>query len=295
MKRIVLFVLMFVVSSLEAGSGGFSSLVLGLDARSVSLGKAVSAWTGDASAPYWNPAALGSGPSDCHLSAAVYRWIEGIHGEFLSFVRTGEHQSLGLYTLYTEVGGIEYRTVPSPEPSFTFSSHEWIAGAAYARTWKQRITVGLGLKMLYGKMFVDEVWGLAADAGVLVDVNRKGLKIGVVLQHLGGTGKLKEETIALPATARIGVSVPVKALGFSWSGLGETVWEKGFPVRFRGGLEWGWKKIVFVRFGYQTGLENGAATAGFGLGWGVYRLDYAFVPGGMDLGDAHRLTFGISW
>jgi hypothetical protein len=48
-----------------------------------------------------------------------------------------------------------------------------------------------------------------------------------------------------------------------------------------------------LRTGFISGMEEPAITAGLSLNYQDYHFDYAFVPFQFDLGNSHRLTFGL--
>ena len=275
-------------------SGGFSSLKLGTHARAEAMGMAHVALVQDGSASFWNPAGLVAMPrKDIILS--VHRWIQDVSSQFLGFGLGGASSGFGLHVLYTEVGGIEQRIGPSPTPLGTFSAHELVAGISYARLIGSRIRLGVTLKMLYEKIYIDEAVGFAGDVGLLWDVWEDGLRLGAVLQHLGKTNPLRDEEIPLPLTARLGFAYGLDWLGCQWILVVDGVKEDGFPFHVHGGAELGWKDRFFLRFGYMTGYDNRNMSGGLGLSWKRYRMDYSYAPIGNGLGDSHHLSVGIGW
>lgn len=274
--------------------GGFPSLKLGADARSGGLGLAGTALTGGSTAAYWNPAGL-SQMTQKDILLSIHRWVEGVHSEFLSFGWGNGDWGFGLHAMYTEVGDIEYRDVPSPQPLTTFSASELALGLSLAKAIHERISVGLTVKMLYEKIFIDEAFGIAADFGIQWEIWEEGLRAGGVIQNVGSTGKLDEESIDLPVTARVGLAYPTAIGEGRFTGVVDLVKEKDFPVHLHGGIEAGYRGILFVRAGYQTGYETRGVTGGIGFAWKGYRLDYAYMPVGGGFGDSHRLSVGIGW
>ena len=94
---------------------------------------------------------------------------------------------------------------------------------------------------------------------------------------------------------RLGFAFPLEMLGGCWTFVMDGVKEKDFPYHLHGGVEYGWRGSVFLRFGYQTGYETRDVTGGIGFTWSKYRLDYSYMPLGSGFGDSHRLTVGIGW
>jgi hypothetical protein len=50
-----------------------------------------------------------------------------------------------------------------------------------------------------------------------------------------------------------------------------------------------------LRFGLRLNDDASTFSAGAGYAWGALRLDYAFVPYRLDLGDTHRVSFAARW
>lgn len=293
MRNILILWAVITLGASQGFGGGFSSLKLGADARSGALGMAFTAVSDDGSGGYWNPAGLTSLVRKDFIFS-IHRWIGGVRSEFLGFGWGDKKGGIGIHVLYMEVGGIEHRVVPTPVPLATFSNHELIVGFSYARTLKERISVGFTLKVLYEKIFVEEAWGMAADLGILWRVWEGGLRVGGVVQNLGTTGRLRDENVTLPLTGRLGVAQMVKIFGGRWVFIVDGVKERDFPFHLHGGVEYGWRNVVFLRCGYQTGYETRDLTGGVGVVWRGYRLDYSYMPLHAGLGDSHRLSVGIS-
>ena len=294
MKKIVLLICVFFLGSTDGLCDGFASLKLGSHARAEALGMAFTALSDDGSAGFWNPAGLARlRRTDVILS--LHHWIEDVRSEFLGLGWGGDRSGLGIHVLYTNMGEIEHRTVPSPTPITKFSAHELIIGGSYARQIFHPFSMGMTVKMLYEKIFVEEAWGLAADVGLLYQVWEGGPMIGGVIQNMGKTNALHTENITLPLTVRLGLSHTLEFLGGGWTFVMDGVKERGFPFHLHGGLEFGWHRSVFLRLGYQSGYQTRDVTGGLGVTWGRYRLDYSYMPLGSGLGDSHHLTFGVGW
>lgn len=274
--------------------GGFPSLKLGFCARSEGLGLAYIGFAEGASSMYWNPAGLAQ-LNGGDILFSHHRWIQDVRGLGLAFGWGQGNSGTGVHILYTDIGEMEFRTVPSPVPETTFSANELIAGVSHARTILDRLRVGVTVKLFYEKIFIEEAWGYGVDVGVLWEAWEDGLRIGGVVQNIGKTNDFRNEAIELPLTARIGLAYGLEALGGQFLFVLDGVQEKDFPFHLHGGVEFGWRGMLFIRGGYQTGYETRDVTAGAGIIWNRFRLDYSCMPLGAGLGDSHRLTIGIGW
>jgi hypothetical protein len=294
MKRWILLFLTLVFSAGSARGDGFASLRLGADARTGAMGMTGTAQAGDGTAGYWNPASLAYlQRNDAVLS--LHSWIQGVQSEFLGMAAGGERHGFGLYVLYTQVGDIEYRVTPSPEPIATFTAHEAATGLSYGRQFGSRFSVGVTLKALYEKIFIDESVGIALDAGFICRLRSGGPRLAAVIQNMGFTGKLRDQSIRLPFTGRLGLEWPFRFMGGSLILAAEGEKARDLPFHFHSGVEYGWKQRIFLRLGYVTGYDSRDITGGVGFRWGRMRLDYQYMPFRQGLGEAHRVSLGMGW
>jgi len=297
-KQLIVFIVLF--AALNSHGSGFPSLKMGVDARSGGLGMAYTAISCDGSGGFWNPAGLAT--MEHHdMVLSMYRWIQGARSEFLGFGSGNGTAGIGVYLFHTQVTDLEYRLdVPSDDPLGTFSDHEIVLGLSYARAIKKQLTLGMTLKGLYQKIFTDEATGLAVDIGVLWEMWENGLRTGIVVQNLGRTSKLQETSISLPLTLKAGLAWPLNALGGIWTLTADGLKERDFPFHLHTGMEYLWGGMIAGRLGYQTGytidsIKTRDITAGLGIIWSGYRLDYSYMPFYSDLGDVHRLSFSVQW
>ena len=105
---------------------------------------------------------------------------------------------------------------------------------------------------------------------------------------------MEDERVSLPLTVRLGGMMPFNFREISLAVAADIVKERGFPLHVHCGLEAGWS-VLFLRAGFMSGYDTRSWTAGLGLKWKSYRLDYSFMPLGMGLGESHRLTVGIGF
>jgi hypothetical protein len=295
MKKIILFGIFFLSIHSSVFGSGFPSLKLGSDAQLTGMGFAGTAVVENGAVSFWNPAGLPFIQGK-KLVFSYHRWIQDVQSQFIGFGTGFSKWGFGLHLLYTEVGGIEYRIgIPTPDPLGTFSGHEMVAGVSFAYRAMRSLSVGLSMKLYYQKLFTDECTGLGGDVGVLYEIWQDGLRIGGVVQNIGKTGRLREESTELPLLVKIGFAVPVFIGEGRLLCAVDGVAEQDFPFHLHGGLEYGWQDLLYLRLGYQTGYETRWVTGGMGVRWRSTRLDYSYAPLRSGLGDAHRLSLGFEW
>lgn len=59
------------------------------------------------------------------------------------------------------------------------------------------------------------------------------------------------------------------------------------------GLEYSFEDLVFLRGGYKFNGDQQGVTAGLGLKYNKYRVDYSYTNYGAYLGNIHRFTIGF--
>jgi hypothetical protein len=64
-------------------------------------------------------------------------------------------------------------------------------------------------------------------------------------------------------------------------------------LQVRTGAEYWWRNLAAGRMGYKFGHDTETYSAGLGIRWRNYTLDYAFVPHRYDLGTAHRVSLDL--
>ena len=294
MRHFIFISSIVIVSSAQSICGTFPSLGFGAGARTGGMGMASTALFDRSHGGYGNPAGLIAEKGNNFLFSH-HRWFSDVSTSFLSFGWGNDQRGSGFHMLYTKIGEIEEREGPSPEPLSVFSAHEWVLGISHAVRIYHLFYLGITVKLLYEKIFLEEAVGGAADIGFLWQIRENSLVIGGVLQHIGKTNKLLEDPISLPLTFKLGIALPFVFLGERWIFLADGVKESGFSYHLHTGLEFDFRNTLFVRLGYQTGYETRNITGGVGIQWQGYRLDYGYMPISGELGDSHRLSAGIAW
>ncbi|HDQ45905.1 MAG TPA: PorV/PorQ family protein [bacterium] len=276
---------LFVLALPSLCAAGFTLLQAGLDARGAAMGFTGAASSTGASAMYWNPALLAVSPSP-EAALTVNRWIQEVQAGAFAFSRSG----FGLSLHYSHVGGIEHRIVPSEQPVGTFSANDAVFGIAYARRVSPAFSFGVRLNGYYEKIYIDEATGIGGDLGMVWSPGLSGLRIGAAVQHIGKTGKLRQDAVQLPLTIRVGAGYRTAGPGGRWEAAVECVRIRGGDPGVHTGLEWVGFGRIALRAGYQSGHETRGLTAGIGFDLEKIRISYGFIPFRSGLGDAHSLT-----
>ena len=294
----ILLLITVIISNGIAGenpaSTGLSFLKIGAGARAVGMGEAFTALVDDASSTFWNPAGLAR-LQNSELVFTHNEWLQDITNEYFALGFNVGKNWFGLSFMSNTVGGIERRVKPTEEPLGIVNAHDVLCGLSYARSLNPDLSIGATAKFLYQKIYVESASGVAVDFGLQYRAKLDGLRAGLVFQNFGYITKLKEESTKLPQTVRLGLAYSLPFQLFQGGVVLATDWVKILDntshINF--GLEYLFKGFFAMRLGYQTGWDEKGIQGGFGIVTKKYRLDYAFVPFTSDLGNSHRISFGL--
>ncbi len=277
-----------------AGNTGLAFLKLGITSRSVAMGEAVVGNTFDASATHYNPAALMNGER-VNLVFMHNEQVLGVRTEFLAGKVKFSRLALGFSLNNTSVDGIQVREIPG-ESLGEFTAQNFAMGISLGYKINENISAGVTGKFLFEKIYVDNASGIGFDFGVIYSKDK--LSLGAALSNLGSMSELRNESTKLPASIRFGGAYSIDLLGISSRLI---IAADGYKVMDGGkfhantGAELTYKEFLSLRAGYQSGYENKSISAGLGLKYKAFTLDYAFVPYKYSLGSSHTITLGTSF
>ncbi|MGA3286636.1 MAG: PorV/PorQ family protein [Bacteroidota bacterium] len=220
-------------------------------------------------------------------------WIQDIRTEFLSIAAPFRYGSLALSIANTSVDGLELRTIPGP-PIGIFNTQSTSFQLTYGIKVTETISLGIAPKYLYEKIFVDEATGWGIDIGTLYTSSIEGLTLGFALTNLGSLSAFRNERTDLPSQLRLGGTYSFSLDVVSFRTAMAFSSELGISVHHISiGTEATYNDAVTVRFGYETGYEYRAFSAGVGLRYSIVMIDYAYIPSSSQMGTAHIISIGF--
>jgi len=170
-------------------------LAIGVGARAMGLGSGTVAGLGDATATYWNPAAIlqdqhrwqGSLMHAAYFGgianydfAAVTHQLDDRNAVGLSFIRLGIDNIQNTLNLYDANGNINYNNISM------FSAADYAFGFTYAHKLENGWQLGANAKVIRRIIgpFAD-AWGFGLDAGISKNWDR--LQFGVMARDITST------------------------------------------------------------------------------------------------------------
>jgi hypothetical protein len=145
-------------------------------------------------------------------------------------------------------------------------------------------------------MYVDEANGYSLDLGFLYRTPIEGLHGGFSVTNLGRLSAFRQESTDLPTMLNLGATYSVPFEQFT------VVVAPAFLMRLEPntpmasvGAEVSYLEKFSLRAGYQSGYDARGFSAGLGVRYDVFGVDYAYVPFSQDLGASHIISVGISF
>ncbi len=298
MRGAWLWILVLLLSgrSFAASAGGepFDFLFLDANARPVALGGAYTALAADANALLYNPAGLAQVAR--HEATFMHnQYLQGISQEYAAFASP---YGWGANLNFLSFGNVTKTTMSNPDGSGLGQTGltDLAATLGYGLALTRSLSLGLGVKYIRETIdnTVGSVW--AADVGALYAVPLlDGLTLGAALQNVGPTVRFQGAYENLPLNARAGAAYAFKINGQEQILSVDMSKERSQGLIPFAGVEIRLLAPLAMRVGYNGRNDAGiGVTAGFGVQWEDWSIDYAFAPMG-DTGDAHRISATLRW
>lgn len=303
---------LFGEENVGTASGQFLRVPAG--ARAVALGKAYTACAIDGVALFWNPAGIMKSPGRQNFFASHTEYVAEINLEHFSWHMRGQNFGYGLSMGILRSGDIlrtdEFHQEGTGE---YFNANQFYLGGTLARAMTDRFSIGGTIKYYQENLDVFQIKAFVADLGILYYVGLGDTRVGFSIRNFGGDMKPGGTPPAMadgyvPAQEFQSFAAPtVGAFGAArtWTlsenlGLLTTAdfnHPSDFKESFRFGGEFGIKRMLFLRGGYETSQDVGGFSAGFGLQLRQptyqLRVDYAFSDMGT-FGTVHNISIDIS-
>ena len=291
---ITLFIFRGIVVFSAGGSGGTTSsdfLKIGIGARPIAMGNAFSAMADEVSTLNYNPAGLAN--LYRHQFHYIYESLpEGMNYNYLAYAHT-----LGnIGTIATSIGIMDYGDIvqttlldPFGNSGGKITGRDLLFTLAYARTILPRTALGIQVKYIEEKLAETKSGAAVVDLGVLYYLPSYNLSLAATLQNVGTKMKFYSKKERMPFTVRFGSAYRayLDRLRITLDAHNEigTGWNYN-----AGGEFWVVPHLLAFRTGFDSSHDFGSGvTAGAGLHYNDFRLDYAFVPT-YSFGNSHKVS-----
>ena len=286
----------------KVGTFGGQELKIGVSARATAMGSAFTGVADDATSVFWNAGGLvnvkGNAVSvnhvswadDTKLSTAIIAFNpRTIPGTFALSVR-----SFWMDPQRGRAAGTRGGTGAG------FDAGTASVGRCSARWVTERFSAGLSVRAVRGGGAEVAVNTGSLDFGIMYRIGIKDLKLGMTIQHLGGSFTFDERESRLPVVFKVGASFNAfKNEKQRLTAALEFQHPNDNNERANAGLEWGLNELFFARAGYHINYDTDGLAFGFGAALPTgektkLQADYSAVDMSA-MGYVHRFTVSVTY
>jgi hypothetical protein len=298
----------------SAGTAGAAFLKIEPGSRPVGMGGAFAGLANDINTIFWNPAGLTSVHTR-ELTAMQHFSFVDINNQSIGYAQRAKQFVWGASFLgsFTE---IERRIGPTETPDSTVTVGGFATGLSLAYPLGTTASVGGTAKLISQQLDIQNIYGAAADLGVILRLIDNHLGIGLTVQNAGVLSGGENLPMALRAGLAYRTWNEIQAAPDAEesdvekvmppSELWAFVADAHLPLidanpSFHLGVERWFYDVIAARVGYRIGLNENPSD-GLSVGIGVrrggldslanidFQFDYAFVPDAY-VGNSHRISF----
>jgi hypothetical protein len=286
----------------KVGTYSLQFLKIGPSARAVGMAGAFTAIANDATATYWNPA----GMVDLTRTALALEhtmWPADVSLDFASAVFTLPFLpgTWGATARALSLDPQVERTVFLPEGTGReFDAGDMSFGLSYAQFFTDKFSAGVTIHFVHSGLAEKSLNTYVTDFGLIYRVGYMGMRLGMMIQSLGGKVNYDSREAKIPTMFKVGLSMAAYQRGaHSLYGVGEFAHPSDNTETMNLGAEYAFNQFFFLRGGYNFGYDEKGPAAGLGLKIDTTQtsdlnFDYAWEDLGF-LGDAHRFSLGFSY
>ncbi|MFH1843899.1 MAG: PorV/PorQ family protein [bacterium] len=305
MKRLAILTIIMLILPSAAGAVGFAKvgtfggqfLQIGVSARATGMGSAFTAVADDASSVFWNPGGLVNVVgNEFHLSHVQWPADTNLSTAILAFNPRAFPGTIALSARSFWLDPMPVRTAYNPEGNGQqFDAGSTSFGFTYSRFFTDKFSAGGTLNYIHLGLGEQSVNSASFDFGIMYRIGIRGLKLGMVIQHLGGKVTFDELPAKLPTTFKVGASF--KAIQMDRQSLLVSA-EFQHPAdnleRANVGLEYNLNNLMHARLGYNLEYDTDALAFGFGVALSTGKTSKATVDySAVDMGPlqyVHRIS-----
>ncbi len=286
----------------KVGTFGGQELKIGVSARATAMGSAFVGVADDASAVFWNPGGLVNVTGN-EVSLNHVQWAADtkLSTAIMAFSPRSIPGTLALSLRSYWMDPQLERSAYLPEGTGrTFDAGTTSIGLTYSRFFTDKFSAGATVNYLHMGLAESAVNTGALDFGIMYRIGIRDLKLGMVIQNLGGKFVFDERESKLPVSFKVGVSATAfKTSQQKLTGALEFAHPADNLEHANVGAEYSLNKQFFARAGYHINYDTDGLAFGFGaaLPTGAktkLQADYSAVDMSA-LGYVHRFTLSVTY
>ena len=296
----VLAILLGATRPSEAVPAGFAFLEIPAGSRASGLGGAYGALGEGVEAVFWNPAGL-AGTHGTQITGSHYELFEGLRTDQFAVAGRlfGGGLAASMRALYSEP--IDERD-EFGNLTGTFGANDLEFALAYGREVGGGLRLGGSTQALHERIANVAASTYAFGLGATWEPPVwTGLRLGASVHNWGADAHYtidgsEASAVPLPVAFQTGASYSIPVGGqFNLRGALETRLTRGRNAVGMFGAELGQTSGMAVRVGFRANDDASSFSVGAGYSLSALRIDYAFVPYRLELGDTHRLSFAAQF
>lgn len=324
--RIIIFVALLIGSTMtklnaeikKVAQSGYQFLKIDADARAAAMGGAFILVGTGASSMFYNPAGMTEQPVSIDFFSTQTNWLADIGYYTLGVTKKlGNFGVIGFSMQTSDYGSIIGTRVADNTAGFIETGNievEALAmGVSFAKSLTDRFSVGGQVKFVSqslgntlmpdGSEKSNKTDGLAYDFGTIYYPGIKSFRFGMGVRNFSKNFKYEDDSFPLPLTFTMGVALDVMdfvgSFGENHNLLVEVdaVHPIDYTERVNMGIEYGFKKIFFLRGGYKFNHDTEGLSLGIGFSIRLIglmtKLSYSFNDAG-SFSPVNRISIGIS-
>jgi len=324
--RIIIFVALLIGSTMtklnaeinKVAQSGYQFLKIDSDARAAAMGGAFTLVGTGASSMFYNPAGMTEQHVNIDFFSTQTNWLADISYYTLGVTKKlGNFGVIGFSMQTSDYGSIIGTRVADNTAGFIETGNvevEALAmGISFAKSLTDRFSVGGQVKFVSqslgntlmpdGAEKLNKTDGLAYDFGTIYYPGIKSFRFGMGVRNFSKNFKYEDDSFPLPLTFTMGVALDVMdfvgSFGENHNLLVEVdaVHPIDYTERVNMGIEYGFKKIFFLRGGYKFNHDTEGLSLGVGFSIQLIGLmtkfSYSFNDAGA-FSPVNRISVGIS-
>lgn len=317
----------------RVGTTAAPFLKIGIGARALAMGEAITSQAEDVTGLFWNPAGIAN-TNKLQLLFNHYSYIADMNYEYGGIiVPVAGFGTIGAFIGSFGYGEIERTTIQSPEGTGEkVSANSVVVGLSYGRALTDRFSIGANVKYVREQIWHSYSTGMAFDIGVLYKAFYKNIKLGMSISNFGTemqlngrdmlvqhdinlsfagnneniNANLETEKFPMPILFRMGLSADIlkdflEIPDYSWIVAFDAIHPSDNKEYLNIGTEVNIYNMLSLRGGYRELMledREGGLTFGVGLKLdvlgGTMNIDYANVDFGR-LDHQNKFTLILSF
>ena len=317
----------------KAGINSAAFLKVGVGARQIGMGSAVTSMNGDVTNVFWNPAGVAMRDEKAQVSFTYNSWIGGLTQNavaasykmegigtigigVMTFGMTGIVADRDIYPNNAVLQALQIDQATAD----TYDYMDLLAQVTYSTYVMDRLALGASVKLIHEKIDDMNASAVGFDLGSVYNIGLLDWNIGARISNLGSDIKFYDYASPIPLTFSMGTSItPIRigsnAITFAIDAVkpqdGQQYYYTGMEYNYdntiflRGGWKMNYSYLGLAgdgidpgttqRMGIQTSLEKGSLGAGVRVPMSEYMLslDYSYTVF-TSFSDVHRITLHVS-